>query len=116
MINIDETWLPETDFRRRKWGKINEQNTMVEHVVGHRVNLILAVSTDGEVYASILQCNTNSEVYMMFLSRLASVLTKECPGWRENTVFTMDGAPYHKASREIFTHLGMKVAITAPYR
>ena len=85
-------------------------------MVGHRVNLIVALSTDGAVYASILQCNTDTDVYMMFLSRLAAVLTKERPGWRENTIFTMDGAPYHKASREIFKHLGMKVAITSPYR
>ena len=84
--------------------------------MGHKVNLIAAVSTDGEVYASVVQCNTDTDVYMMFLSRLASVLTQEQPGWRDNTVFVMDGAPYHKSSRDIFKHLGMKVAISAPYR
>lgn len=84
--------------------------------MGHKVNLIAAVSTNGEVYASFLQCNTDKDVYMMFLSWLATVLTKEQPGWRENTVFVMDGAPYHKASRDIFMHLGMKVCISAPYR
>ena len=76
----------------------------------------MALSTDGEVYASIIQCNTDTDVYMMFMSRLAEVLTKESPGWRENTVFTMDGAPYHKSSKDIFKHLGMTVAISAPYR
>ena len=45
--------------------------------MGHKVNLIAAVSTDGEVYASVVQCNTDTDVYMMFLSRLASVLTQE---------------------------------------
>ena len=84
--------------------------------MGHRANLIAAVSTDGKVYASIIQCNTDTDVYMMFLSRLATVLTQESPGWREKVVFTMDGASYHKASRDIFKHLGMKVAISAPYR
>ena len=84
--------------------------------MGYKVNMIAAVSTDGSVYASLLQCNTDTDVYMMFLSQLASVLTKEQPGWRENTVFTMDGAPYRKASRDIFKHLGMKVCISAPYR
>ena len=85
-------------------------------MMGHKVNLIAAVSTDGEVYASVVQCNTDTDVYMMFLSRLASVLTQEQPSWRDNTVFVMDGAPYHKSSRDIFKHLGMKVAISAPYR
>ena len=116
VINIDETWIPETDFRKYKWSKKGEQNTYPERVIGHRANLIVALSNDGEVYASITQCNTDADVYMMFLSRLASVLTKESPGWREKTVFTMDGAAYHKASRDIFKHLGLKVAISAPYR
>ena len=77
VINIDETWLSETDFRRSKWVQTGNRNTFPEHVMGFKVNLIAAVSTDGQVYVSVVQCNTDTDVYMMFLSRLASVLTQE---------------------------------------
>ena len=83
--------------------------------MGYKTNLIVAVSSDGEVWASLIQCNTDTDVMMMFMSRLASVLSSESSTWRQNTVFTMDGASYHKKSREIFKHLGMRVAISAPY-
>ena len=84
--------------------------------MGYKVNMIAAISTEGEIYVSFLQCNTDTDVYMMFMSRLASVLTQEEPDWRSNTVFVMDGASYHKSSHEMFKHLGMRVAISAPYR
>ena len=116
IINIDETWLPETDFRSRQWKKRGELNTLADKPIGSRTNLIVALSTEGEVYASPIQANTDTEVYMMFLSRLALVLSTEGAGWRDNTVFVMDGAPYHKSSRAIFRQLGIKVAISAPYR
>ena len=77
-------------------------NTLNEAPMGYKVNLIVAVSTDGEIWASLTQCNTDTDVMMMFMSRLATALSAESSGWRENTVFTMDGAPYHKSSRAIF--------------
>ena len=45
--------------------------------MAYKVNMIAAISTEGEIYVSFLQCNTDTDVYMMFLSRLATVLTQE---------------------------------------
>ena len=28
IVNIDETWIPESDFRRRRWVKKNGNNSM----------------------------------------------------------------------------------------
>jgi hypothetical protein len=39
--------------------------------------------------------NTNSEVFSIFLERLAGKLTEQRPGWREDTVLLLDGARYH---------------------
>ena len=116
VINIDETWLPSTDFRSRQWKKKGVINTLPDRPIGSRTNLIAAISSDGEVYAAICQANTDTDVMMMFMSRLALVLTSETSNWRNNTVFFMDGASYHKSSRIIFKHLGMNVMITAPDR
>ena len=41
---------------------------------------------------------------LMFLSRLANLLSQEDKDWRENTVWLLDNAPYH-CSREVKEHL-----------
>ena len=52
-------------------------NTLNEAPMGYKVNLIVAVSTDGEVWASLTQCNTDTDVMMMYETRLATVLSSE---------------------------------------
>lgn len=54
----------------------------------------------------------------MFLSKLAACLTtKYGRRWRDEIVFVMDGAPYHRSveTRRCIQHLGMKVVLSAPY-
>ena len=75
IINIDETWLPHLDFRNKKWRARSEKNTMSTKTLGHRVNMIAAVDTNGRLYLSLTQFNTNSDVMLVFLSRLATVLS-----------------------------------------
>lgn len=48
---------------------------MPDKVVSHRVNMIAAISSEGESWIALTQCNTNEDVMQMFLSRLAQVLT-----------------------------------------
>ena len=71
VINIDETWLPSFEFRSKKWRERGAQNTVSARQLGHRVNMIAAVDTSGRLYLSLTQVNTDSEVMLMFLSRLA---------------------------------------------
>ena len=49
------------------------------------------MSNDGDVWIALTTCNTDSNVLMLFMSYLASQLTKESPDWRANTVFLLDG-------------------------
>ena len=53
VITIDETWLPSTDYRTKRWKQRGMLNTLGDASMGYKVNLIVAVSTDGEVWASI---------------------------------------------------------------
>ena len=50
------------------------------------------------------QVNTNESVFSCYLDKLAEVLTKERPNWKEDTVLLVDGAKYHKTdvTREAF--------------
>jgi hypothetical protein len=53
IINIDETWLSETDFRRRKWRKRGTTNSVIEKTMNSRISMIAAIDTEGEIYISL---------------------------------------------------------------
>ena len=118
VINIDESWIPQTDFRRRCWWTRRQNNSMADKGLGHKVNMIVAVSSEGKVWLALTQCNTDENVMQLFLSRLATCLTSTYGViWREKVVVVLDGASYHRSSetRNCLQHLGMKVALSAPY-
>ena len=66
-------------------------NTAAEKTLSQTINIITAMSTDGDVWIALTTCNTDSDVLMLFMTQLASVLTKEQPNWRDSTVFLLDG-------------------------
>ena len=117
IINIDETWLPHLDFRNKKWRQRGDTNSVSTKTLSHRVNMIAALDTDGRLYLSLTQFNTDADVMLMFMSRLAQVLTEEDPNWRENTYWLLDNAPYHKAGnvKEHLLALGVKVILSGQY-
>ena len=49
---------------------------MKEGIMSHRVNMIVAVSSEGHVWISLTQCNTDENVMMMFLTKLCQVFTQ----------------------------------------
>ena len=54
----------------------------------------------------------------MFLSYLCQAIGKKFGNsWREDIVFLMDGASYHRSAetRKCISHLNMKVILSAPY-
>jgi len=63
--------------------------------------MIAAIDTKGEVFVSLTQANTDTNVMLMFLSRLATRLTQLQPNWRDNTVILLDGASYHRSQETI---------------
>ena len=79
--------------------------------------MIVVLDTTCRVYVSLTQVNTNSEVMISFLSRLATVLTSEDREWRRNTVWLLDGARYHTSAdtRKILKQIGVNFVISAPY-
>ena len=52
-INIDETWIPHMDFRSKMWRQRGLNNTHPVKSITFRVNMIAAVDTEGNVYASL---------------------------------------------------------------
>ena len=83
-----------------------------------RVSMLAAVDSLGNVYFALSQSNTNASTFGLFVRQLVLTLDKERPHWRKNTLWTLDGAAYHKSdeTQELFIQLEIPVAMLGPYR
>lgn len=66
LLNVDETWLGMTDFRRRKWRAPGTTNSVAQLNMVPRVSMIMGIDTAGMVYISLLQANSNGQVMEIF--------------------------------------------------
>lgn len=117
IVNIDESWVNETTFFRKKWSPKNQTNSVRLRTVTPRLALIAAIDSDGRAWYSLNQANTDSSIMLLFMLHLCKKLDKETPGWRKRTVFLLDGARYHTSdeTREHLKKLNVKVVYSAPY-
>ena len=74
IINIDETWISQTDFRRRKWKVSGTTNSLPNPLVNPRISLIVALSNRGDMYFTVSQGNTNLESFKIFMVYLMKKL------------------------------------------
>jgi hypothetical protein len=74
IINVDESWLNHTRHLRRTWVPSDAPSTFREKQVTPRVSLILALDTDGRLWFSLTQVNTDTDVMTMFLRYLVRQL------------------------------------------
>ena len=95
IINVDETWLGMSDFRRRKWQAPGTNNSVAQLQLTPRVSMIAGLDTKGQVYLSLVQANNNSQVMEIFFRALVLKLDSERPRWRYDSVVLLDNAPYH---------------------
>ena len=86
VINIDETWLNETNHTRRTWGLRDGSGNATLHTVTPRVSMIAAVDNEGNAWFALSHANSDNNMMALFLHSLAEALDQERPGWREDTV------------------------------
>ena len=67
ILNVDESWLNEDNFIRRIWCPGQAPATVSAKAVNPRVSLIAALDTDGRVFYSLTQANTDQKVMLVFL-------------------------------------------------
>lgn len=99
IINIDETWLNETNFTRKIWARRNGRGNMKLKTIQPRLSMISALDTDGKVWFTLTHSTTDGDVIALFLKHLISTLDQEEPGWQYTTVFLWDNAPYHSSAQ-----------------
>ena len=94
ILNIDQTWLGMSDFRRMKWRAKGTTNSVPQLALLPRISMFLGLDTDGQVYLSLFQANSNTKITELFFHHLVKQLDAERPDWRQETVILVDNAPY----------------------
>ena len=101
IINCDETWIAQSDYRRSKWCPKDSENSLVDHTIKDRVSMIAALDMKGKIYYSLLQTNTNQEVFKLFVQHLVEQLDQDDCHWRKHSVLMLDNASYHSSNETL---------------
>ena len=117
IINVDESWIPETNFNRSMWCPKNTPCTITDKFMSPRLALIAALDTDGNIYFSLTHANTDSDVMLLFMLRLVNKLNQETPDWMSNSIVLFDNAKYHCSEDTIrgLKKLQIPVIYSGPY-
>lgn len=54
ILNVDQTWLGMSDFRRMKWRPKDSTNSIPKLSMMPRITMFVGLDTDGEMYLSLL--------------------------------------------------------------
>ena len=103
IINIDESWLNDTNFTRKIWCPADAPATITQRAVTPRLTLIAALDTEGRLYFTLTHANTDSDVLLAFMKHLMRQLDSEDPDWQEKMLEDLTSEqravlepPYHK--------------------
>ena len=86
ILNIDQTPLLDSNFVVRGWMPRSINYSKKIHVVSPHITMMTAIDSYGDLYWTLLQANSDSETMELVLNNLVSILDKERPGWRKDTV------------------------------
>ena len=67
IINIDETWLNMSDFRRRHWRPYQCNYSVPSKQVQPRISMITGVDQQGNIYLRLTQSNSNKSMMTLFM-------------------------------------------------
>ena len=95
IINVDETWLNESNFTRKVWCRPGSNCSEAIKAISPSLSMIAALDTDGRVFFSLGHAVTDQDTLMLFLRHLTAELDKDSPGWQEDSIILLDNAPYH---------------------
>ena len=76
-----------------------------------------AVDNYGDAYFALIQANNNQYTYGEFVRELTAILDTDRAGWRDDTIWLVDGAKMHSTElvRGIYQKLKIPIMIAPPY-
>ena len=117
VINVDETWLNETNFTRQLWCSAKAPASVSSRPISPSLSMIAALDSDGRVFFSLGHAATDQDTFLLFMRHLVKQLDLETPGWEDDAIILIDNAPYHtgKKIRGYFKKMQVPMMYTAPY-
>ena len=117
VINVDETWLNESNFTRRCWLPKSSPGTETLRTITPTLSMIAALDTEGRVYFALSHATTDQDTFMLFLRHLTAQLDLDTPGWQEDSVLLIDNAAYHTGEeiRQYMHKMQLPMMYSAPY-
>ena len=99
------------------WVPKDSPSTLTDKTVNPRLSVIAALDTDGNVWCSLTQANTDSDVMTAFLQYLVRELDRESPGWQHDTTILLDNATWHNSEemRARLAKMTLPISYSAPY-
>ena len=95
ILNVDESWISQTNFTRKVWLPANAPATVTQAPVTPRLSLIVALDSEGRIFYSMNQAATDQNVMMIFLIKLVEQLDMTLVDWRDHLALLLDNATYH---------------------
>jgi len=79
--------------------------------------MVVGLDSNGQLYLSLLQANSNSSVMELFFCHFIKLMNKKNPRWRQDTVIVLDNAPYHCSSSmmEFYEAQRLPIMFTGPH-
>ena len=79
--------------------------------------MIVGLDTNGQIYLSLAQANSNVSLMKIFFHALVKKLDAQSPHWRRDTIILLDNASYHTSSAtlKVLEELGVQVLFTGPH-
>ena len=79
--------------------------------------MIVALDNFGQVYLTLTQANSNSQIMALFIQEMVKKLDRERPEWRRDTVWFWDGASYHSSTEtlKLLEHFKVPIMFLGSY-
>ena len=81
IINVDETWLNESNFVRKHWCPVESSGSVHLKSISPSLSMIAALDTNGRTWFSLSHAKTDQDTFMVFLRKLVARLDIQSPGW-----------------------------------
>lgn len=117
ILNIDESSYDKWEYNYLSWCKKGQRNTQKQVRIVPAVSLIAVTDSNGNIYSSLHQSNSNENTTMLVITELVSILDIEDDCWRENSVLLLDNCRPHKSKnvQKLLRDLRVPTLFASPY-
>ena len=82
-----------------------------------RLSLITALDSNGYVFLSLVQANSNTSMMKLFFSHYIKLMNAKKPNWRDDHIILLDNATYHTSGSmmDFYEEYNVPIIFTGPH-